>query len=352
MPKPKRQRIEPTEQWEQLELLFTSSEQRTYELIRPVVLFGMPPKERAKETGAAERTLYRAVQRFAQHGMRSFFATPPAPPTLRIPDKICEAIVALKTEHPGLHFREIATICYVRFGRKLSHKTVKRVLVQTPPPKEINRRYPPFHEIDDPAARRIAIIRLHAEGWNAKSIADYMKTSRKTVHATLKRWVEEGVYGLPNKSRAPKRPWHKVDFKAMTVIRRLGRNPGLGAWRVHAALKREGIRLSPRTCGRMLALNRELYTVARPAPQPREKKSMPFRAAYRHQYWSVDIRYLDHQLGGGNVYVITILENYSRAVLASAISRTQDLTAYLIVLFAAIRMHGSPDGLVSDGGGV
>src|SRR3712207_3329843 len=79
---------------------------------------------------------------------------------------------------------------------------------------------------------------------------------------------------------------------------------------------------------------------------------MPFAARYRHQYWSVDIRYLDHQLGGGNIYVITILENYSRAVLASAISRTQDLTAYLIVLFAAIRMHGSPEGLVSDGGSV
>ena len=52
------------------------------------------------------------------------------------------------------------------------------------------------------------------------------------------------------------------------------------------------------------------------------------------------------------MYAITILENYSRAVLASALSRTQDLTAYLIVLFAAIRQHGSPAGLVSDGGSV
>ena len=60
---------------------------------------------------------------------------------------------------------------------------------------------------------------------------------------------------------------------------------------------------------------------------PRAKQPMPFRGSYRHQYWSVDIRYLDHELGGGNIYVITILENYSRAVLASAISRTQDLTA-------------------------
>ncbi len=351
MPKPKRQRIAPTERWEQLELLFTSPEQRTYELIRPVVLFGVPPQERAQETGAAERTLYRHVQRFAQQGMRSVFATEPAPPPLRVPDTMRAAIVALKAEHPALHLREIATICYVRFGRKLSHKTVKRVLAETPLPKSVMRRYPLFHEIDDPAARRIAIIRLHAEGWNAKSIAQYLKTSRQTVHASLKRWVEEGFRGLPNKSRAPNHPRRKVDFNAMLAVRRLGRNPGLGAWRVHAALKREGIRLSPRTCSRLLALNRTLYQVPRPAPPRREQRPMPFRAGYRHQFWSVDIRYLDHQLGG-KVYSITILENYSRAVLASAISRTQDLTAYLIVLFAAIRLHGSPDGLVSDGGSV
>ncbi len=55
----------------------------------------------------------------------------------------------------------------------------------------MQRRYPRFHEME-PATRRIAIIRLHAEGWHPKSIADYLQTSRQTVHATLKRWVEEG----------------------------------------------------------------------------------------------------------------------------------------------------------------
>ena len=39
-------------------------------------------------------------------------------------------------------------------------------------------------------------------------------------------------------------------------------------------------------------------------------------------------------------------------MLARAIARTQDRTAYRMVLVAAIRMHGSPDGWVSDGGAV
>jgi putative transposase len=81
---------------------------------------------------------------------------------------------------------------------------------------------------------------------------------------------------------------------------------------------------------------------------------MPFAAQRRHQVWSVDDRYLeDYQLGTGKpVYAISILENYSRALLASAISPRQDLTAYLIVLRAAVEAHGAPEVLVSDGGDV
>ncbi len=57
-------------------------------------------------------------------------------------------------------------------------------------------------------------------------------------------------------------------------------------------------------------------------------------------------------MDGGKVYCISILENYSRAILASALSRRQDLSAYLMVLYAAIRQHGAPDVLISDNGGI
>jgi len=351
MAKPQRQRIEPPERWEQLEVLFTSREQRTYELIRPVVLFGVPPEERASETGSSTRTIYRHTQHFAEQGMAGLRPVPPAPHPKRVPEEIRTTLAALKAEHPPLNFRELANICLIRFKRSISHKTVQRILHDTPAPAGVTRRYPRFQEME-PSARRLAIIQLHADGWNAKSIATYLDTSRQTVHLTLKRWVDERFLGLPNKSRAPKRPFRKVTLRTMLKVRRLSRNPAIGAWRVHAALKQEGIRLSPRTCSRLLALHRELYQQPRPVPTPPTPRPMPFRAGYRHQYWSVDMRYIDHQLGEGQIYTITILENYSRAVLASAISRTQNLTAYLMVLFTAIRMYGAPDGLVSDGGAV
>ncbi len=66
----------------------------------------------------------------------------------------------------------------------------------------------------------------------------------------------------------------------------------------------------------------------------------------------MDIRYIDNDHLGERAYSITILENYSRAILASALSPRQDLTAFLIVLYAAIRQHGALEALVSDGGSV
>jgi transposase InsO family protein len=80
---------------------------------------------------------------------------------------------------------------------------------------------------------------------------------------------------------------------------------------------------------------------------------MPFYAHRRHQYWTVDVRYIDvHRLGGGNIYSITILDNYSRFIVGSAISRTQDQPAFLQVLLSAVTEYGAPEALVSDGGSI
>jgi putative transposase len=326
--------------------------QRTYELIRPVVLFGQSPAERAAETGAAARTVYRQAARFDQLGLAGLLPPPRAEKHRRLPPEVRQAILDATREHPSLTARELTRICWARCGHRPSPHTVKRVLAESPPPPRTHRRFQPYHAEPDPIQRRLAIVRLHVEGWNATSIAAYLETSRQTVHATLKRWAEEEFAGMPNKSRAPHRPATKVTLRAMTTVKELQENPLLGEFRIHAALKRLGIFLSPRTCGRILALNRKLYGMPKPEPLPRDPKPMPFKAVRRHQYWSADIRYLDHGLGDFKVYSVTILDNSSRAVLASGLSRTQDLGTFLMVLFMAIQQHGAPEGLVTDGGSI
>ena len=199
MPKTRRPRVEPTNDWQQLQLLSRFPEQLTYELLRPVVLFGHSAAERARQTGAPERTLYRQAARFDTHGMASLFASTPAAPH-RLPVEIRQAILTLKAEYPAFRPNEIASICEVRFGRRPSAHTIKRILAEESRPSSMPRRYLPYHQIADPAERRLAIIRLHSEGWNKQSIAGYLEISRETVHVTLRRWIAEGVYGLDDKS--------------------------------------------------------------------------------------------------------------------------------------------------------
>ena len=348
----KRQQVPPTDDWQQLQLLAKTPEQRTYELIRPVVLFGQPASARARETGVPQRTLYRQADGFDQQGMASLAPPPRVERHQQLPAPIRQAIIDLKREYAALNTHEITTICWARFGQRPSPRTVKRILAEAPPAPPAARRFPPYHASTDPVAARLAIIRLHIEGWNITIIAGYLAISRDTVYRTLQRWVAEGVAGLDDKPHARKDGPRKVDLRAIATAKELQENPELGEWRVHAALKRLGIHLSPRTCGRILALNRKLYGLPKPIARPKEPKPMPFAARRRHQIWSVDLRYLDmHRLGGGNIYVISILDNYSRAILASGLSRTQDLTAYLLVLYAAIRQHGATEALVSAGGG-
>lgn len=323
-----------------------------------MVLYGDPAGKRAQETGAAESTLDRKADAFDKQGIVSLFASKsrkqPQETARSLPPDMRQLIVDLRVELPAISLREIAEICEVRFDRKPSHNSVKLVLASGPPPSITSRRYLPWDQIPESAERRLAAIRLHSEGWSVASIAEYLGAARQTIYTTLKRWVEEGVKGLDDKSHARKAP-RVATFEIVNEIRKKQENPLLGAWRMHAALLQEGIKLSPRTCGRIMAKHRALYGWDKPKGQAKPKREMPFKATRRHEFWSIDVRYIEHHhLPGvtGPVYVISILENFSRMLLASAISERQDTAAFLRVFAKALRNYGAPEGIVTDGGGV
>src|SRR5690242_6104940 len=260
-----RPRRAPTDDWAQLRLLLADSVQETYGLLRPILLFGQPAAERARETGTPARTRRRKAARFAASGMRSLLDSPAptAEDRRQLPAAIRRAILLLKAEYPPFGLRELAAICRARFRRPVSHHTVRRVLATEPLPVDPLRRFPPYHAIPDPVQRLLAVVRLARDGWSVRAIAGYLAVSRTTVYEALQRWDEAGWPGLVARSHAPHHPATKVDLTAMTAVRRLQRNPLLGAFRVHAALAQQGIDLSPRTCGRILARHRDLG-----APRP------------------------------------------------------------------------------------
>src|SRR5215203_601650 len=324
----KRRRVDPTDDWQQLELLCVWEEQREYERIRPLVLFGGPVPGRSAETGVSERVLYRKIATFRKEGMESLFSSPKAKRRV-LPLAIRRKIVDLKAEHPPLNLEESAI------------------------PRKLVRRFPPYHEIPDDRERREAAVTLHLEGWSDKSIARYLEMDRSTAYRVRRRFEEEGEEGLRDRPAGRPRGVAKVDLRAMVEARRLQENPELGEFRVQAALEQLGIHLSRRTVGRILATNREAEGLEKPSRGRKEKREMPFAASFRHEYWTSDVRYVSHSIPEtGQAYVVAVLENYSRAILASAVTLSQDTNAYLSVLHAAIGRYGSPGTIVTDGGGV
>jgi putative transposase len=359
MPKAKRERRERTDNYHLLQQWCRTPEQRLYEGIRPITLFGIPPAERAQETGLVESSLRRAASAFDTHGMISLFRPTKAQREdhhRSLPVAMRQLIVDLKAEYADFTDGEIAAICAIQFaGRRPSHHTVKAVLADGPPPLRTTRQFPRYEEIAKPEERRHAVIRLHAQGWSISTIARYLDVSRPMIYAILKRWVEEGVQGLAEKSHAnTSKPG--VDLPTRNLIRKKQEeNPLLGEWRMYAALKQPGISVSPRTCGRIMAENRRLYGI-KPAPKdPHQPKPHPFKAASRHERWCLDIRYIEkHRIPEikGSFYVITVMDAFSRAILSSDIFQSQDLACVLIVLYEAREQFGAPQRLITDNGGV
>jgi putative transposase len=206
-----------------LELLCAWEEQREYERIRPLVLFGEPIPERAVQTGTSERTLYRRIAGFEEDGMRSLFGSDPAKRRV-LPASLRRLIVDLKAEHPTLNLNEIERICYVRTGRKPHLATVRGVLDEEPVPIKAFRRFEPYHEIPEGRERRKAVVALHYEGrtraWPATSrstappcagcssdgsskVRRDSRTENAAARRACRRWISRGHRWGGNVCRLP-----------------------------------------------------------------------------------------------------------------------------------------------------
>jgi Homeodomain-like domain len=155
-------------------------------------------------------SIYYKANLFDQAGMASLL--PPAPPPeipkqdkRSLPPHIRQEIFDLHAQYPAFRPHEIATICFVKFNRKPAPATIKLIVASGPKPSTTERRHPRYAEIENGKERRRLVIRLHVDGWNAKSIAGYLDVSRKTVHEILQRFAQEQFAGLEDKSHARKK---------------------------------------------------------------------------------------------------------------------------------------------------
>ena len=139
------------------------------------------------------------------------------------------------------------------------------------------------------------------------------------------------------------KPQHIID----AVLRAKAQYPSFGKQRLANVLYHQGIVISPNTVQRILRKD------ALPVPQgpcpPRDWSA--FEAMAPHVIWAMDICYLyTSKQDGFDRYLITILDDHSRMVIASGVSERQTVAEVVEVLKAAVLTYGVPRQLVCDQG--
>jgi hypothetical protein len=342
----------------QLELRFVDQLQWRYELIRPLVLFeGGTAAQRAQETQTHPQTVRKLTRRFQQQGMLGLFPDNldvlPVGRARRGPEAVVEEIARLKALYAGLHDREVARIVFYKTGYRVDDKTVKALWQSRLPagqealPRRDDHSHPTLYDA------RVEVIKLYYQGWNKRSLSRFLPISPSTVHLWIARFEAEHFAGLVAHSRAPKAPARKVWLPLMLAVYHWQkRHPDAGEVRLWSL--RGNPKISVRTVGRIMALNRQLYDAmphrrtprTKPAPAPH-----PYKATAPHEDWFIDGRQMDFALDGVKWWSLMMLDGYSRAMLAGATAPTEASWVALMVLYTAWLRYGAPKALLSDSGG-
>ena len=338
--------------------LFSDPTQQRYELIRPLLLDpARTAAQRAQETSTHPKTVRRLKRRFAQQGMLGLVPATqdirPAHRQLRVPDAVVQELQRLKGLYTGFSARELARIIFHTTMHRLTGQTAQRLWERLPPAPPPPRPLLDYHSHAEPAAARLEVLTLYAQGWSKRSISQCLQVSRPTINLWLARFEADHLASLEDQSRAPHTTRRKTWLPVMVDIYHLQkRHPDAGGFRIWSLLSPTD--LSVRTIERIMALNRQVYPdipgVQGPSP-PATPQPHPFKARAAHEYWFIDGRMMDFAIAGHRWWSLIILDGYSRTMLAGAVAPSEASWVALTVLYAACQRYGLPVHLISDSGG-
>jgi hypothetical protein len=175
-----------------------------------------------------------------------------------IPVAVRQEIDRLKGLDPDFHDRELARIVCYKVGYPIDDKTVTTLWHQSPMPLQPQLELWDYHTQPERYQARLHVVQLYYQGWEKHSISRFLKVSRPTVDAWIRRFEAEHLAGLMDKQRDPKEPSPKVWFPLMVQVYHLQKtHPDAGEFRIWSLLARSDV--SVRTAGRVMALNRLVY---------------------------------------------------------------------------------------------
>ncbi|MEE8300884.1 MAG: helix-turn-helix domain-containing protein [Candidatus Tectomicrobia bacterium] len=350
--------MQPQLDFDHLQLRFRDPIQRRYEIIRPLVLFqDRTATQRAEETQTHPETVGTLKRRFEQQGilglLPDYVQIVPTGRRGRVPDAVVQELEHLKGLYDGFQYRELCRIIFYKLDYRISDKTVKKLWHQLPPASPQQLPLLDYHSCPERSQARQQVIELFFQGWSKTSISRFLRVSRPTINEWIGRFESDNLASLEDNSSAPKAPVRKAWLPVMLEVYHLQkRHPDAGRFRIWSVLGNTEI--SVRTVGRVMALNKRVYTDiphVRPKTARKDPQPHPYKAQCPHEYWFIDGRMMDFEIDGVRWWSLIVLDGYSRTMLAGAVAPSEASWVALMVLYTACLRYGAPQHLISDKGG-
>ena len=197
-----------------------------------------------------------------------------------------------------------------------------------------------------------AVLAVIRDGVPITEVAARFGVSRQAVHRWLRRYEDQGLAGLADRSHAPPRCAHQMDPAVEVWVQETRRrNPDWGPRRLVHEAARAGIDPIPSRSGVYRALRRAGLI----DPAARRRRDRRFRRWERGgpmELWQFDVVGGVLLADGHQLKVLTGIDDHSRFVVCAGLMVRATSRAGCGHFAEAMRRHGVPQEILSDNGKV
>jgi transposase InsO family protein len=185
-------------------------------------------------------------------------------------------------------------------------------------------------------------------GVNRRELCRRFGVSPETGYRLVRRYRQEGVTGLADRSRRPKHsPGRTPQPMEELVLQLRAEHPVWGGRKIARRLRDQGHQAVPgaSTVTEILRRHGRLDAAASQARQPPQR----FERTLPNQLWQMDFK--GHfAIAGGRCHPLTVLDDHSRYALGIRACGGQSETTVTGELTAIFRRYGLPDRMLMDNG--
>lgn len=208
----------------------------------------------------------------------------------------------------------------------------------------------PWKERSVMSERLEFVMQAQQEGRNMSRLCKEFGISRKTGYKWLRRFQEEGIAGLADRSRRPKHMPAKTPKETEQLVLRIRENENSSSWggrKIYTRLKELGYQDIPQPSTITAILHRN--TCIDPEESIKRTKYQFFEMELPNQIFQMDFKG-PFYIGKQKCFPLTILDDHSRYLIALRACQNQQEATVKSHLTDVFREFGLPDAFLTDNG--